>query len=586
MAQGQYVLAARMEDLGERGHRTVRVGSQNVLLLRSGDRIHAVDWRCPHMGFPLSKGTVQDGILTCHWHHARFDLASGGTFDPFADDVRVFPLRIEQDEIWVDPSPQRDEIEYQLGRLLDGLERNLSLVIAKAVLSLLDQQVDPAEILQRAGRFGAIQRAAGWRDGLTIMTAMGNLLEDLAPEDHPLALYHGLLHVANNVRGQPPHYPLDPLDAVEPDRGTLRGWLRRFAGVRDRDGVERVLLTAINTGLAPGGVAEMLLAAATDHYYLDGGHTIDFVNKAFELLDLVGWESAGVILPSIVPGITGAQRMEETSAWRTPVDLTAILDPIFDDLLAGRLRAEAAGGETLAPPAFDTLVDTLLGDDPQESATALATALRDGISLEALALAVTHAAAVRVALFHTSNEFGDWISVLHSLTSANAARRLLQRAPSLDGARALWHSAMHLYLNRFLNLPLVRPPTPERLAALPADPPALLDHLSALTERQQQVEEAAAIVWRYRGLEGDDRALIQTLARTLLREDGEFHSYQMLEAGTALFHDLAAWHPQAATWALVAVARYLAGHAPTARATTQTYRIAERLHAGEALAAE
>jgi len=51
--------------------------------------IHAVDNRCPHMGFPLHKGSVCNGILTCHWHHARFDLASGGTFDPFADDVQT-----------------------------------------------------------------------------------------------------------------------------------------------------------------------------------------------------------------------------------------------------------------------------------------------------------------------------------------------------------------------------------------------------------------------------------------------------------------------------------------------------------------
>lgn len=36
----------------------------------------AVDNRCPHMGFPLDRGTCGDGILTCHWHHASFDLAS------------------------------------------------------------------------------------------------------------------------------------------------------------------------------------------------------------------------------------------------------------------------------------------------------------------------------------------------------------------------------------------------------------------------------------------------------------------------------------------------------------------------------
>ena len=45
----------------------------------------ALDNRCPHMGFPLDRGSVEEGILTCHWHHARFELASGCTFDLWAD---------------------------------------------------------------------------------------------------------------------------------------------------------------------------------------------------------------------------------------------------------------------------------------------------------------------------------------------------------------------------------------------------------------------------------------------------------------------------------------------------------------------
>ena len=42
--------------------------------------------------------------------------------------------------------------------------------------------------------------------------------------------------------------------------------------------------------MPPAALADILLAAATDHYFLDGGHTLDFVNKACELLDLIGWE--------------------------------------------------------------------------------------------------------------------------------------------------------------------------------------------------------------------------------------------------------------------------------------------------------
>jgi nitrite reductase/ring-hydroxylating ferredoxin subunit len=32
--------------------------------------------RCPHMGFPLHLGSVDNGLLICHWHHAQFELAT------------------------------------------------------------------------------------------------------------------------------------------------------------------------------------------------------------------------------------------------------------------------------------------------------------------------------------------------------------------------------------------------------------------------------------------------------------------------------------------------------------------------------
>ncbi len=53
------------------------------------------------MGFPLDRGSVEDGILTCHWHHARFDLASGCTFDLWADDVPTCPVEVRGGEVWV-----------------------------------------------------------------------------------------------------------------------------------------------------------------------------------------------------------------------------------------------------------------------------------------------------------------------------------------------------------------------------------------------------------------------------------------------------------------------------------------------------
>jgi hypothetical protein len=59
-------------------------------------RIFALDNRCPHIGFPLERGSVEDGILTCHWHHARFDHESGCTFDLWADDVPICPVKMRR----------------------------------------------------------------------------------------------------------------------------------------------------------------------------------------------------------------------------------------------------------------------------------------------------------------------------------------------------------------------------------------------------------------------------------------------------------------------------------------------------------
>src|SRR5687767_10861029 len=78
--------AGPVEELRKTGRLLTKIGTQPVCVLWDGDAAYAVDDRCPHLGFPLHRGTVEQGMVTCHWHHARFDLSSGGTLDPWADD--------------------------------------------------------------------------------------------------------------------------------------------------------------------------------------------------------------------------------------------------------------------------------------------------------------------------------------------------------------------------------------------------------------------------------------------------------------------------------------------------------------------
>ena len=85
--ESAWVRAGTLEELKARGMKVVQGRRGPLLVVCEGSRCFAVDNRCPHLGFPLHRGSVADGILTCHWHHARFDIASGGGFDLWADDL-------------------------------------------------------------------------------------------------------------------------------------------------------------------------------------------------------------------------------------------------------------------------------------------------------------------------------------------------------------------------------------------------------------------------------------------------------------------------------------------------------------------
>jgi hypothetical protein len=195
-----------------------------------------------------------------------------------------------------------------------------------------------------------------------------------------------------------------------------------------------------------------------------------------------------------------------------------------------------------------------------------------------LAGAVSYSAALRIARFHTSNEFSDWDTALHTFTFANAVEQGLRRAPSRELLRGVFDAAMSVYLDRFLNIPAARLPQP---AEKPDAPQDLLQHLPRLLDRQQQVNEAGNAVAQYLYGGGKPDRLLAMLGHLLLREDRDFHTIQTVEAAFRQFRRLN--DETARVNVLVAAARYLAAHSPTVRAQGQTFDIAFRLHRGDRL---
>jgi nitrite reductase/ring-hydroxylating ferredoxin subunit len=566
------VRAASLAELRASGRLVVHVERHTLCLFADGDEVYAVDNRCPHMGFPLHRGTLCDGILTCHWHHARFDLSTGGTFDQWADDLRRFPVELRGDDVLLDLSPLEDMVEHQRKRLRDGLERDIPLVLAKATLALMKAEPTGVETFCDGLDFGVARRGGGWFRGLTTLTCLMNLLPRLEEADRAAALYHGLADVAADSADGPPRFRIDPLPGPA-DHSQLAPWFRDFIEVRDAEGAERALVSAAQAGASSHELADMLFAAATDHRYLDGGHTLDFVNKALEALDVAGWERAEVVLASLPAQLAGAERMEEANAWRNPVDLVTLLDDAFERIPDA--LSEGAAVESWSER--DALVENVLGEDPAASVEALLAALADGASEIELASAVSFAAVIRIARFPTSNEFGDWDTALHTFTFANAVEQGLRRSPSPELLRGVFDAAMSIFLDRFLNVPAAKLPAPDP----DADPDLLLDELPRLLDRQQQVAEAGQLVASFLGAGGEARRLVAALGAALVREDRNFHTIQCVEAA-ARQHELLP-PGDAASLPLIAAARYLAAHSATSRSQRQTFEIAHRLHRGERL---
>ena len=563
------VRVGSLEQLRSEGRLLAKVGSHGVCVFWHDGRAYALDDRCPHMGFPLHRGTVEEGLVTCHWHHARFDLASGGTLDPFADDARAFPVEVDDGDVWVVAEPADGRVDSHRRRLAEGLEGGLTLVTAKAVLGLLEVGVPAAEIVRTGVEFGTGNRAEGWGSGLTVLVAMANLLPWLDADDRPLALVHGLAFVARDTRNHPPRFPLAPLETADIAAERLVAWYRRFVETRAGDAAERTLATAL-AGRDPGVAAGMMLAAATDHVLLDGGHTLDFTNKAFEALDHVGWDAAPRVLPTLAEQTASASRAEEGGRWRHPHDLAGLVERVEERLPDLLTEGQARHGS------FDDVAGLawrVLGDDPEEVVASVCDAIAAGATPEQLGRAVAFAAALRITRFHVQNDFGDWNAVHHGFTTANALHQALRRFPSPELVRGVVHSALGVYLDRFLNVPAAR---------LPTNDGGDLADLQACWDGQGGVDRAGAISYGYLRGGGDPGLLVAALGHALLAEDAAFHWFQIVEAAVRQFE---AWPEGSEEGALIltGAARFLAAHTPTRRELPHVVRTAARLRRGDDL---
>ncbi len=516
-----------LEQLPDGGHRVVTAGQTPLMLWRTGNQVHAMDSRCPHMGYPLTKGTVEGGILRCHWHHWRFDLASGGCFTAGGDDVPTYDVSIDgAGHIFVGAAPRgatpASERQHAWTRLEEGIRESRSFLRARSLVTLAGLNATPTEIAARATRLALLYSRAGVSTGLVVLAAVLNVLEQvpLAPEEQVLGLAHALRHVAGDISARTPKRPEMRLPDPLPDRARLAAWFQDFLEERETAGAERCLRTLLEDGAAADEAIRWLLQAATRHVFLSTGHVLDFLNQARELSHHLAHDPATVteVLVGMLTPIADGFRHEEDLDWQ--------------ELLP--LLAEAGAAPTEAPPLTPAV---LLGGDPQAIIRALAGAFFGGTPVAELARVQAEAAVRRLGRFPVANA-DDWDAVHHLVTNANGVLGLAEamggQDPETDRAlyRAVLHSALYGYLNRFLNLPRHYLPGESRRVQAPANPAAAqVAWMAAMANGH--TDDAA---WRAAELLTVEPlgAVSATWVRGVWREDAGFHALQALDAALSL----------------------------------------------------
>ena len=260
-------------DFEELEGKPFHVNGTHLAVFKFSDKFYAVDNRCPHMGYPMSKGSLRDGVLICHWHHWEFDLKSGACFLASGDDLKAFPVELRDDGyLYVGlakgerEAAKRRVIERGKRALERGLKDRSTFFIAKAVTALRDAGAASNEIIQQGLHYGAHKSSDGWSSGIAILTLAANLWDDVDPKDHNLFLVHGLSQISRRTSGSSrPYRTPFPRVQEEHDLETLKRWFRYFVNKRHRGAAERILLTLNDRGYDKSVLADFIFTAATDY---------------------------------------------------------------------------------------------------------------------------------------------------------------------------------------------------------------------------------------------------------------------------------------------------------------------------------
>ncbi len=407
---------AHLDDLADGTMKMVKVDGHRVCLVRTSTGVHAIDHACPHEGYGLTQGDLDlDGdLLTCAWHNWKFRVSDGECVLG-EEAVRVHEVEIDDGgAIRVvlarpDPEAMRPRL---LESLRSGIRRDYRGQVARDVVRLLKVSTDPGQMVWEAVAHGAPRAEFGWGHSIASATDCLAMVDLYEGDQRALPIVQGIVGIAETERDRPVNELPSPAVGGRVDRPSFRAAVEAERVVD----AQRLVLAAIERGDTADDLRPWFSGVVSDHH-LSYGHGAIYSQKAFELLDMIGWDRAGTVLPHLVPTIVYGTREDKLPYMRPFMKALASVD--LGDLAA-----------VDADPGWEddgTLLGALLGDDRTAPLDASVAALRAGAGVDNVLDVVVTAVSERMLRYDTAGEFDfaddfGWLDITHGITYAHAVR--------------------------------------------------------------------------------------------------------------------------------------------------------------------
>ena len=451
-----WVKVAELSEVPEGQPKAIQMGEgRSIALFNVNGWIYATDNQCPHMGYPLTRGTVRNGILTCDWHRRSFDLEGGGCFHVECDDLRTFPVEVRGTEIWIEPGDltyRRAEEHKQL--LREGLLSEDRWTMSKAISLLLKGGVPEEEVMESilvhvSRHIASSHSAEGGSDVSRLINGL-KVGRRYSAADRLIAVTTAACSAAG-----PASERLEVVLLPEPVAWEkISRWVRNFSYEGQSGRIERCLFTAYHKGDADK-LCPLLFECAVEPHFIDLPHIPLYVSYLSEVIDEFGWKSASELFFYLGAQLVGHRPDEPERYRRDAITLMRQMLPMIED---GTLEHTAEFDE-------DAFVTALTSVNIQRAFEAVQEVLVNGVKLERLITTLVLLAADRMASTPVNVDAG-WENLTTELNLAASLRNAQRIGGNEIAAKGLFHVAWQIFANRWINIPsraLSQPLSQEKL---------------------------------------------------------------------------------------------------------------------------